>query len=204
MLGPVCWLVMALTVWLGGPSGCIREVSAVANPEAGPTVLVVGRALSVITGDRSRRFEPEVRRMELMQRRTGQRYRVMVKGEDKMFAFFLPAGDYDITRVQINEGPFLSMAKMSSSFTLGRDPVAYVGDWRFGVESPRYGRMMLVSMEAQDDTREVVVRKIREEYPDLAAAPLTTVIPSPAESQTRLFEVSPYPRVPKYFQRHNW
>ncbi|MDR4479262.1 MAG: hypothetical protein R3B37_05875 [Nitrospira sp.] len=160
--------------------------------------------MSVISGDRGRRFEPEIRQMELMQHQTGRRYRVMVEGRDKVFAFFLPAGEYGITRVQIHEGPFLSIAQLSSTFTVGHDPVAYVGDWRFGVDSPRYGRMVLVSMVDENATRRQVERTIREQYPSLATTPLVTVIPSPAETEARLYEVSPYPRVQKYFQRHNW
>jgi len=87
---------------------------------------------------------------------------------------------------------------------VGHDPVAYVGDWRFGVDSPRYGRMVLVSMVDENATRRQVERTIREQYPALATTPLVTVIPSHAETEARLYEVSPYPRVQKYFQRHNW
>lgn len=204
MLMPIWFSAMTLAVWLGGPSGCIHEVSTVASVEVPSTVLIVGRAMSVISGDRGRRFKPEVRQMELMQRQTGRRYRVMIEEEDKVFAFFLPAGAYDVTRVQIHEGPFLSIAQLSSTFTVGHNPVAYVGDWRFGVDSPRYGRMVLVSMVDENATRLQAERTIREQYPALATTPLATVIPSPAETATRLYEVSPYPRVQKYFQRHNW
>jgi hypothetical protein len=31
-----------------------------------------------------------------------------------------------------------------------------------------------------------------------------TSLPYPSEAQARLFEVMPYPRVPRYFRRHWW
>lgn len=201
---PLFLLGMASILWLTGLWGCVTEVSTVAQPEAAKVVLIVGRAVAVITGNRARRFGPEVRQMELTQRHTGRRYRVTVEADDKAFAFFLPAGEYEVTRVQISEGPFLSIAQLSSSFSVGGEAIAYVGTWRFGVDSPRYGRMVLVSMVAESDARHEVERTIRELYPALAAESLTTVVPFPAETETRLYEVLPYPRYPKYFQRHLW
>jgi hypothetical protein len=195
---------MASTLWGASLAGCVTEASTDARPEDARMALVVGRVVTVITGDRARRYGPEVRQMELMQRHTGKRYSVTVDADDKAFAFFLPAGEYDITRVQISEGPFLSIAQLSSSFSVGGEAIIYVGTWRFGVDSPRYGRMVLVSMITEDDARQQAEHKVREQYPALAAESLTTVIPVPAETETRLYEVLPYPRYPKYFQRHLW
>lgn len=199
------WLVgMALGLWLTGLWGCVKEVVTVAPPEAAGMALVAGRAIAVITGDRARRYGPEVRRVELMHRQTGARYSVMVGGDKKTFALFLPVGEYEVTRVQINEGPFLSIAQLASSFSIGGESITYVGTWRFGVDSPRYGRMVLVSMIADDELRPLIEETIRTQYPAFASESLTTVIPLPAETEARLYEVLPYPRYPKYFQRHVW
>lgn len=203
-LKSLCALGMASFLWLTGLSGCVPEVLTVDEPEDTRMVLVVGQAVTVITGDRARRFGPEVRQIELMQRHTGKRYSVTVNADDKAFAFFLPAGEYEITRVQISEGPFLSIAQLSSFFFLGDGAVVFVGTWRFGVDSPRYGRMVLVSMIPEDDARQQAERKIREQYSALAGESPATVIPVPAETEARLYEVLPYPRYPKYFQRHLW
>lgn len=197
-------LGMAATFWLASLAGCVTEAATVAQPEDDRMILVVGRVVTVITGDRARRYRPEVRQMELMQRHTGKRYSVTVDTEDKALSFFLPAGEYELTRVQISEGPFLSIAQLSSTFALGNGPVVFVGTWRFGVDSPRYGRMVLVSMIPESDARQQAEHTIREQYPTLAAESLTTVIPAPAETETRLYEVMPYPRYPKYFRRHLW
>ncbi|WHZ22922.1 MAG: hypothetical protein OJF47_002034 [Nitrospira sp.] len=200
---PLCFLAMALTL-CSGLSGCLTEAPTVVQPEDGRMVLVTGRAIAVITGERARKYAPEVRQVELMQRHTDRRYSVMVEANDKAFAFFLPAGEYEVTRVQISEGPFLSIAQLASSFSIGDESIAYVGTWRFGVDSPRYGRMVLISMVADDELRPLIEEMIRAQYPAFASESLTTVVPLPAETVTRLYEVLPYPRYPKYFQRHVW
>jgi hypothetical protein len=33
---------------------------------------------------------------------------------------------------------------------------------------------------------------------------VATTLPNPPEIQARLYEVMPYPRVPRYFRRHWW
>jgi hypothetical protein len=190
--------------WLSGLWGCVMEASTILPPEETRMILVSGRAVAVITGDRGRRFGPEVRYLELIHRQTGERYSVTIEADDKAFAFFLPPGEYEVTRVQISEGPFLSIAQLSSSFTVGGEPIAYVGTWRFGVDSPRYARMVLVSMIAEAAGRQQAEQDVREQYPALVTESLMTVIPTPAETETRLYEVLPYPRYPKYFQRHLW
>lgn len=197
-------VAMALPLFCLNLSGCVTEVPTTVQASNGRMVLVAGRAVAVITGDRARKFGPEVRRVELLQRHTGVRYSVMVGGDDKTFAFFLPVGEYEVTRVQINEGPFLSIAQLASSFSIGEEAIVYVGTWRFGVDSPRYGRMVLVSMIADDELRPLIEEMIRTQYPAFGSEPLTTVVPLPAETVTRLYEVQPYPRYPKYFQRHVW
>jgi hypothetical protein len=197
-------LGMVLPLFCLSLSGCITDVPTTVQAEDGRMVLVAGRAIAVITGDRARKFAPEVRRVELLQRHTGVRYSVMVSGENKTFAFFLPVGEYEVTRVQINEGPFLSIAQLASSFSIGEESIVYVGTWRFGVDSPRYGRMVLVSMIADAELQPLIEEMIRTQYPAFASESLTTVVPLPAETVTRLYEVQPYPRYPKYFQRHVW
>lgn len=96
------------------------------------------------------------------------------------------------------------MAQLSDSFSIGNEPIVFVGTWRFGVDSPRYGRMALVSMMAEDAIREQAEHTVRTQYPTLAAEPLITANPLLAKMETRLYEVLPYPRYPKYFQRDVW
>jgi hypothetical protein len=116
----------------------------------------------------------------------------------------LAPGEYELIRVQINEGPFLSMAELSSTFSVGSDPVTYLGTWRFGVDSPKYGRMVSISMINDDHDRAQTLHALASNDPSLDVGAVATALPNPAELQTRLYEVMPYPRVPRYFRRHWW
>ncbi|MGH7256548.1 MAG: hypothetical protein ACREI3_12325, partial [Nitrospirales bacterium] len=77
--------------------------------------------------------------------------------------------------------------------------VTYLGTWRLGVSSPRYGREVLLSfVEELEETWPIVV----DRYPGLRDRPITTVLPNPVLSETRLYEVPPYPRI-WFFRRHH-
>jgi hypothetical protein len=47
----------------------------------------------------------------------------------------------------------MSMAELDAAFTVSADGVIYVGTWRFGVDSPRYGRMVVLSIVMESDDR---------------------------------------------------
>jgi len=197
--------MMAWTLCGACLTGCITDAQTVLSPEdEGHKVLLVVRVVTVITGERARRFEPTVREVELAEHDAGTRYRISVGGNDTLVAVFLPPGRYDMTRVEINEGPFLSIAQPAISLSLDEGPVIFGGTWRFGVDSPRYGRMVLMSMQMDEESRSLFERKIRVDYPTLTSSPITPVLPLPTEFQTRLYEVAPYPRVSRYFRRHYW
>ena len=197
---------MVACALLGGNlAGCAIDADTVLPPkEESPSVLLLGRAVTVLTGDRARKFGPTLREIELIEQRHGTRYRITVGGADTLFAVFLPPGRYDVNRVQINEGPFLSVAQTPLSIALNEGPLVFSGTWRFGVDSPKYGREVLLSVSTDEESRTLLQDKVRAEYPTLADSPLITVLPVPTEMQARLFEVAPYPRVPRYFRRHNW
>jgi hypothetical protein len=127
-----------------------------------------------------------------------------MESDDERFIVPLSPGDYELVRVQINEGPFLSMAELASRFSVGHDSVTYLGTWRFGVDSPKYGRMVSVSMVNDEEDRTKTLHTLALSDPSLDVGSVATVLPDPAEVQTRLYEVMPYPRVPRYFRRHWW
>lgn len=184
--------------------GCSPSLRASPEPDSVHTSLAVGRIVAVITGERSRIYEPAVRFIELINRRTNDRYSIEIQSDDRHFVLALSPGDYELSRVQISEGPFMSMADLSIGFTVGTEPVTYVGTWRFGVDSPRYGRMVAVSVVLNEDGLAEVRHFVREQYPDLDRQPITEVLPQPAHREARLYEVMPYPRYPRYFRRHWW
>jgi hypothetical protein len=174
------------------------------DPETIQSNVAVGRAVAVLTGKRSRIYEPAVRSFEIQNRQTKERFKVEIQSKNERFVLPLAPGEYELIRVQINEGPFLSMAQLASTFSVGQDPITYVGTWRFGVDSPRYGRMLSVSMLNDEDDRAQAVETLMHDEASLEARPVRTVLPHPSEVQARLFEVMPYPRVPRYFRRHWW
>jgi hypothetical protein len=185
-------------------TGCVTELPLTAESIDGAATLVVGRVTTVLTGERRRIYEPMLRTFELENQQTHKRFRVDVQSDDQQFVLSLPPGDYELNRVQINEGPFMSMAQLSAAFALELEAITYLGTWRFGVDSPRYGRMVVLSMIVDEQDRAQAEQLIKQKYPTHELDTVVTVLPDPTESETRLYEVMPYPRYPRYFQRHYW
>ena len=129
---------------------------------------------------------------------------VEVGADNERFVLALPPGDYELIRIQITEGPFLSIAQLAFGFSIGPDPITYLGTWRFGVDSPKYGRMVSISMVNDEQDLADIVQTLALNDPSLDREVVTTVLPDPPQLQARLFEVMPYPRVPRYFRRHWW
>ena len=175
-------------------------------PDAGPVQppLAVGRVVAVLTGERSRIYQPAVRSFEVENRQTNERFNVHIESDNESFIVPLSPGDYELIRVQINEGPFLSLAQLASTFTVGQDPITYLGTWRFAVDSPKYGRMVSVSMINDEEDRAQALDMLTRRDPSIGVNVVAIALPNPREQQTRLYEVMPYPRVPRYFRRHWW
>jgi hypothetical protein len=98
----------------------------------------------------------------------------------------------------------LSIAQLAAGFSIGPDPITYLGTWRFGVDSPKYGRMVSLSIVHDEQDLADIVQTLALNDPSLDREVVTTVLPDPPQLQARLFEVMPYPRVPRYFRRHWW
>ena len=165
---------------------------------------MVGHALAVLTGPTNRHYEPRVRRIELIQQRTGEQVEVEMESDRTLFVVTLPAGDYALARVQINEGPFLAMAQLDVRFTVQAGGVTYLGTLWFGVDPPKYGRMVVVAVTEDPADRAVAEREFAARYPAQTAPSFSPAPLTPPALQARLYEVSPYPRVQPYFRRHWW
>lgn len=149
-------------------------------------------------------YKPEVRSFEVEEQATHKRFTFNIQSDDRYFTVTLPAGQYRLNRVQISEGPFMSMAQVKAAFSIEQATVNYLGTWRFGVDSPRYGRMLALSMVMDEDDRSEVEAFLSREYPLQHGTPIAMTLPEPAQIETRLYEVMPYPRYPTYFRRHLW
>jgi len=165
--------------------------------------VVVGRIVAVLTGETSRWYAPEVRLIEVEIQETAERFHIEIQSEDRHFVCALPPGTYQLTRVQINEGPFMSMANLDITFSVGESAVTYLGTWRFGISPPRYGRMVVVSIVFEEDELDDALDVLHHQVPTLREQPIVTMLPQPSQLEARLYEVMPYPRV-KYFRRHLW
>ncbi len=183
---------------------CTAQLPPVVDVADMKGTLAVGRVVAVITGETSRIYGPAVRFFEVEEQQTHQRFTVEINSEDRHFAIALPAGDYRLNRVQISEGPFMSMAQVNAAFSIERDAVTYLGTWRFGVDSPGYGRMVALSMVMDRDDRSETDAFLSRQYPTFQGTPIILHLPEPSNLEMRLYEVMPYPRYPHYFQRHVW
>jgi hypothetical protein len=190
--------LMFLLLW-SVLAGCVMTMPAV--PASIPTSgsVVIGRAITVLLGPTTRWFVPELRFFELVNMATQERIRVDVNSDDAWFILPVPAGQYELSRIQISEGAFMGMAGLDPQFQVSEGNVTYVGTWRFGVESPQYDRTVVLSTVAE---AEPTLRGALASYPLLAERPITTNLLTPSVLETRLYEAPPYPRF-WWFRRHH-
>ncbi len=201
--GPsLAWLLKSLVVV--ALAGCATSLPSKPESLTFDRPVVFGRALVVLTGPSPRWYGPEIEFIEVENRQTHELFRLSLQSDDKLFLLNLDPGEYQVTRIQIREGPFTSMASFEARFEVGTGTVTYLGTWRFGLDTPRYGRMVLISMVREDEQQAEAERQLTVNYPTLTGRPITALLPEPAAAETRLYEVMPYPRVPRYFLRHWW
>jgi hypothetical protein len=180
-------------------TGCVTTLPVRPESVSSDGAIVVGRAVTVLLGPTTRWFTPELRFFEVVNIVTNARIRVDVNSDDAWFVLPLPAGQYELSRIQISEGAFMGMAGLNPQFQVSEDGVTYVGTWRFGVESPQYDRSVLLSAVTE---RDPAIRDALTPYPVLVDRPIVTHLLTPPTIETRLYEVPPYPRV-WFFRRHH-
>ena len=185
-------------------SGCATELPVTLTQLDVSGTLAVGRVVTIITGESQRLYAPELRSFEVINTERQERFRVDVQSADGYFLFSIPPGHYDLSRVQISEGPFLSMAELSASFALKPDEMTFLGTWHFGVDSPKYGRQVVISMTYDEQDQERARQFVKNTYPTFNdRSPVMSVL-EPSHEEARLYEVMPYPRILGYFRRHWW
>jgi hypothetical protein len=136
-------------------------------------------------------------------RQTKKQFQVLIESDDLTFSFQVAPGEYELSRVQVSEGPFMSMADYAVGFEVVQGRL-YVGTWRFRIDIPRYGRMMMFSANLDEEDEREAERQLFREAPDLRDVAATDIVLSPSQEEARLYEVMPYPRYPRYFRRHWW
>jgi hypothetical protein len=145
----------------------------------------------------TRPYEPEIGFFELQNRSSQDRFQVNFSAKDGLFVLTLPAGEYELVRVQIAEGAFRAMAGLLATFRVDSGGITYVGTWVFLVDSPRTRRMMTLSVALERSEAE---HELFSRFPALAGRPTLVALPIIAVKEARLYEVSAYPRY-RYFHR---
>ncbi|MDR4493683.1 MAG: hypothetical protein AB7P17_11415 [Nitrospirales bacterium] len=178
--------------------GCATDMAPLPTSLSADQTIVFGRVQASLTGPTTRWYTPQVRFFELMNLTTKERFRVNIESADSPFFLALPPGEYELVRLQINEGAFRSMAQLNSAFQVSKGELNYLGKWEVNIHPPTYLRLIDLSVETDlEDAKAEVL----SHHPDLAGLPITSQLPTPKNSETRLVEISPYPRV-WWFCRH--
>lgn len=178
--------------------GCATEMVSLPKSLSADQAVAFGKVQAVLTGPTTRWYTPQIRFFELMNLSTKERFRVDVESSDSPFFLSLPAGEYELARLQINEGAFRSMAQLNPTFQVRSKGLNYLGKWEVKIHPPTYLRLVDVSVESDLEEAKAEILSL---HPDLAGLPIVKQLPTPSDSETRLVEISPYPRV-WWFCRH--
>lgn len=178
--------------------GCATRMAPLPASLSADQTIVYGQVQASLTGQTTRWYTPQVRFFELMNHSTTERFRVDIESADSPFFLALPPGEYELVRLQINEGAFRSMAQLNLTFQVRKGELNYLGKWEVKIHPPTYLRLVEVFVETDLEDAKAEVRSL---YPDLAGLPIQSQLPTPKDSETRLVEISPYPRV-WWFCRH--
>lgn len=196
---PVILLFLLTVIGCTTTLPALPESSELSRSVSYDGALVVGRAMTVLTGPTTRAYVPELRFFELINTATQDRIRIEIESDDRWFILPLPPGDYELSRLQVSEGGFLATAALNPGFKVADGQITYVGTWRFGIESPQYDRSVLLSAVTESED---AVRRALAPYGSLKDRPFLTDLLNPATVETRLYEVPPYPRY-WWFRRHH-
>lgn len=77
--------------------------------------------------------DPALQIIEVRYRESDKRYRVDVGAGGRLLMFPHPPREYEVVRVQISNGPFLSMAELSIAFHVEPEAVTHSRRWRLAV-----------------------------------------------------------------------
>ena len=148
------------------------------------------------TGSYSRGYPTHLRFFHLLNLGTGERLRVNVQSAAKAFILNLAPGNYEVVRVQFNEGPMMMEAHVNFKFQVRPHGTTYLGTWQFEVDTPRTQRMVRTEFFDEQATWEdasmmhqATNRKIME-----------VALPKLESEEIRLFVVAPYPKFSYYYR----
>lgn len=185
-----CCLVLA---------GCATRLGPVPKAVTGKETIAFGHIAARLTAPSTRAYPPEIRFLELFNRETDERFRIDVQAAESRLVLAVPPGTYELSRIMINEGAFQAMANPGPTFRVATGTVTYIGTWTFGIAAPTYDRK--IALTVSDDLGEAKA-ELASRYPSLSTRSITTELPTPPDSVTRLYETDPYPLI-WWFRRHH-
>ena len=144
-------------------------------------------------------FLPELASLEFISKDGQRRYRVDIGAASSYFFFSLDPGQYQVTRIIVQEGGFRSSAEVPLTFEVPDQGVVYLGGWRFQIDPPNYTRELEVTI-VSEPVKAIVGMTVR--YPTLFSNVVVSSLAEPPLLRARLYEMTPYPRV-RWFNRHN-
>ena len=158
--------------------------------------LTFGRVEVKDIGPNPRQFLSQLRFFDVVNTETKKRTRILVNKREGAFTASLEPGQYEVVRVQINEGPFMAESHVMRKFQINPDVVTYLGKWEFNVDTPRTQRMVRINISEDRSNWDAII----EDKPKLKTKTVVNSFPEPMAGETRLYAVSPNPKV-KYFRR---
>ncbi len=141
--------------------------------------------------------EALVQFFDMKNTKTGEWTRVHMSGRANRFVTWLSPGGYELVRLQIGEGPFLSETYMNMRFDVHPEKTNYLGIWRIRIDAPKTVRMVQVDVLADAPDWDLMMSL----HPELGEKPLVASLAQPVTIQNRLFAVAPLQPRAKYFYR---
>src|SRR5262245_14051700 len=91
------WVCAAGLLFL---QACVNEIPAIPEESSVHSNVAVGRVVAVLTGERSRIYQPAVRSFEVQNQQTKERFTVEIESDNERFILPLSPGTYELIRVQ--------------------------------------------------------------------------------------------------------
>ena len=179
--------------------GCVHQVVAYHPQESLKEPLVFGHIELWQAEPSGRRYLPELSKFEFIEKEGGRRYRMSINASSFYFFLSLNPGQYQITRVFIQEGWFRANAEVPLEFKVPEQGVAYLGMWRLQIGPPNFMRKLGVKVFSQPVE---AMAELRMKYPAVSLNSVQTELAEPVELRSRLYPITPYPRF-WWFNRQN-
>ena len=187
------WMVVVCGVLI---TSCVGVAQKDWQWEKGEEPTVFGLINVKTTGSYSRGYQTQLRFFHLLNRGTGERFRVDVQSAAKAFILNLAPGDYEVIRVQFNEGPMMMESHVSLQFQVRPNGTTYLGIWQFDVDTPRTQRMLRTEIVHEQPNLEEVSMMHRA----LNRKTMEVFLPKLGSEEIRLFTVAPYPKIGYYYR----